>query len=228
MCKRLTMKLVKALIVMGSLSSLFAQEKLNEQKFTVGLNFSPSLCYRYTSSDSDLKWLKEVCDSIEKPKLGFSVGVNIGYQFGNKIRFSTGVTYLDLGESIDSNIVKYVDKYVNHYQYIGIPLKMTYFFRTNKVKPYFSGGISENFLINQQTTYQSAYFKGKRTFTSNNELSNTNLMGSLSLGIETKLSNNWIFNVDLNYNQSLISIKKSPLKRSLFNTGLGIGLIRKF
>lgn len=222
------MKLVIAIIMMGSFSSLFAQETLNEQKLTVGLNFSPSICYRFTSSaNSDLKWLKAVCDSIEKPRLGFSTGINVGYQLRNKIRVSTGLTYFDLGESIDSNVVTYVDKYVNHYHYIGIPLKITYFLSTQKIMPFICGGFSENFFINQQTTYQSAYFKGKRTFTSNNELSKTNMMASFSLGIETKLSNNWFFNIDVNYNQSLNSIKKSPLKRSLFNAGIGLSIIKK-
>jgi len=90
-----------------SLNSSYAQQELTETKpefarFKIGLTVTPEMGYRILSINSDqphsyynsyLKYRNE----NETPKLGFSAGIAVSYNFSQKIGIEAGLQYANRG-----------------------------------------------------------------------------------------------------------------------------------
>lgn len=73
------------------------------RKFFIGANFSPDYCYRVlTQNDNNISnnsWTraKNILDSIEIAKFGYTAGIVLGYQFNVLIGIETGIQFSNKG-----------------------------------------------------------------------------------------------------------------------------------
>lgn len=103
--KNMTMNRIFFLIVILLSNSAFGQDKVagKNRRFFIGVNFSPDYCYRSLSKNidsiSNSKWnyAKNIEDSVEIPKLGYTAGINFGYQIKSWLSIETGLQYSDKG-----------------------------------------------------------------------------------------------------------------------------------
>lgn len=88
--------------------SVYGQEKNDtlsskQRRFSIGVNISPDCCYRTMTkndksiSDSVWKFAKNLEDSIEKPKFGYTFGINLCYQITKRVYAEFGIQYSNKG-----------------------------------------------------------------------------------------------------------------------------------
>ncbi len=207
-------------------------------KFEIGCSVSPGYGYRKLKADAESNDIKQIRDTLEVARFGYTAGINVKYRFNNKIGIETGILYSDKGEKTKrtsfedvpsgQKVIYYTYKY--HYHYLDIPLKVNYYFFTGKVKLYVTAGISTNIFINKKTTLLKGHDKtdwektNSKTTTGFNRFNFALLAGA---GINYKISDKLNLKAEPMYSRSLTSIINAPVKEYLYSYGLSIGIYRK-
>ena len=204
----------------------FAQDNSQFNKFQFGINISPDysfISYPYF---------------YERPKLGFTTGLNACYQLNRRISLETGLQYSNKGcqtETID--IVLFEPdpaaptqaKYIYNLHFIDIPLKANVYFGSGKSRFFTSVGLTTNFYINetQANIYTYAARTERETITTNRDLRKVNFSPTLSFGFDYQINakNHIRFEPTMRFallhvtdGTSLINLPSGQL----FNAGLNI------
>ena len=227
--------LLPYVLLSNTIDSTKSVDSTKNRKWEIGFSFSPDYSYRTLKSDADNQSLKEMRDTLEIPKFGFTTGINVVYHFNDRIVLETGLLFSDKGEktkktsfeNVPSSQLPIYYTYKYHYLYLDIPLKVDYYLLTGKLKLFVTAGVSGNIFINQKTTLLQGHDNGdiqKNTTTFNPGFNRFNLAMIAGLGINYKLSSRMNLKVEPVYRRSLTSIANTPIKSYLYSTGLNMGI----
>lgn len=198
------------------------------KKHHIGITYSTDYNYRLLEADSKSTWIKDIADSMEAPKYGFSTGINYSLTLNKKTWLSSGILFSNYGEKTKNNINLQTVNYTNDYYFVSIPVRLDYIMFSNKIDLYSSIGITGNFFINHKT---SIYVDGKKDpiqFNNRTDLSSWNIGGVAGLGMHAKLSNNWFFKLEVLYKRSITAVNNDPVKKWLYAIGPNFGLYYSF
>ncbi len=206
------------------------EDTIKFKKFDVGFTYSPEYSYRMIQSDNSSQFLKESYDSLETPKLGYTLGLNGVYSFNSKLALSLGFLFSDKGEKLKTNILDAFSNYKNHYYFIDFPLKLKYTIIDSKIKFYGNLGVSTNLFLQHRIAYTLSGSSFSDIIQGNSkDISKVNMAFNVGLGIDCPLSSRWFFKAEVGYKQSFTSITANTnLKRYLFSFGPTLGLFYKF
>jgi hypothetical protein len=227
------MKLIYSFLFCLSSLALHAQDSIQTdttkwKKHQIGITYSPDYNFRFLQANADAAWIKNIADSMETPKFGFSTGINYSIKINEKSTLSTGVLFTDNGEKTISNVNLQAVNYTNHYYFASVPLRFDYTIHSKKVAIYTTLGISGNFFINHKTVMYEDGKKEAIQFSNHKDLATFNIGGIAGLGMNAKLSDNWFFKLEVLYKQSITPINNDPVKKWIYAVGPNFGLYYSF
>ncbi len=199
-------------------------DTIKPKSIAIGLTYSPDFCYRITNTNSDNQWMKDQFDTLEVAKFGFTTGINLDYQFTQKISLSTGILYSDKGEQLRSKIIPTIEKYVDHIHYLDIPLKVNYNIINKNTKIFISAGISSNLFLSSKILMQKENSSSRELIIGNSEFSKLNFTSIIGAGLKTNFSPKWSFKFELIYRQSITTVMDAPVKKYFYSIGSNCGL----
>lgn len=218
----------------------------NSKKFSLGILFSPDYNYRYLHSENDIINLVQLRNDLESARLGFSAGVVARYQFKKRLAFESGIRLFDKGFKYEMNSkglvnidgTPYTDdpaipdemKSIDHYYYVGVPLKLNYYFLRKKISLFISGGFSTDFFLSGNTK-SVMYFEDrteKKTSEMNEDFNNVNFTGLAGFGLETNVLQKLQLRFEPIFSYSFTPVVDAPMKGHLYSFGANIVLFRNF
>ncbi len=204
----------------------FAQDNSQFNKFQFGINVSPDYSFKTYRS------------FYERPKLGYTTGLNACYQLNRRISLETGLQYSNKGcqtETIDIVLnepdpaVPNQAKYIYNLHFIDIPLKANLYYGSGKSRFFTSIGLTTNFYINETQTNIFTYpaRRERESFITDADLRKVNFSPTLSFGFDYQINaqNHIRFEPTIRFallnvtdGASLINLPSGKL----FNAGLNI------
>ena len=223
----------------STIDSLKVVDTVKASKWNLGFSFSPDYCYRTLKSDAAIADLKEIRDTLEVPKFGYTFGVNIIYYFRKKIVLETGILFSDKGERTKKLTFQNLPAgqspnyyaYNFHYYYLDIPLKVDYYLLTKKIKMYLTAGLSCNILLTQKTTLREGHDNTEVVRNASNVDTKPNRINVAVLfgaGLNYKVNEKLDLKVEPIYSRSITPINGAPIKSYLYSFGLNLGITHKF
>ena len=227
-----TIFIVNAYISFGQTSDVVSTKKIS-----LGVIFSPDYCYRSLNSETSNQWIVDSRDSIEIPKYGFTTGLSLLLEPWNRISFETGLHYSNKGEktktielypaepgpALPTNRIRFI----YHYYYLDIPIKVNYIVLKGKVKIFVSAGFSTNIYLYQRT---KVIFDGSdetSSSSSSGELSRLNFAVLIGGGIDYIINNRLNFKLEPIFRRSITPIVDAPIKQYQYSIGANFGLYYK-
>jgi hypothetical protein len=223
------MKLVYSIFICLFSIALQAQDSIQTdttkwKKHQIGFTYSPDYNFRFLQADANITWIKNIADSTEVPKFGFSAGINYTLKLGEKTTLNTGLIFTNNGEKTKNNVNLQTVNYTNHYYFVSVPLRIDYTVYSKKVAIYTALGITNNFFINHRTVMHEDGKKEAIEFNNQKDLMVYNIGGIAGFGMNAKLSDNWFFKLEVLYKQSLTPVNNDPVKKWLYAVGPNFGL----
>ena len=195
------------LLLLTSLNVTSQTEKPEIRKFSVGVNFSPDYSYRRLHSDNpDYDFLINQLNDWEVPAFGFTTGLSARYLVNKKIELESGLQFSDKTYKFDINKDDFeipdnglyqpddpaiperqITNY--HFYYLGVPLKLNYYFLQKRIRMYLTAGVSTDFFLDTQGKTTSIYSDRTETIEHNDiggDYNIINLTGLAGFGTDTK------------------------------------------
>jgi hypothetical protein len=224
-------------ILFCALNSSYGQEEPVKAKpefarFKIGLLVTPEMGYRILSINSDqpnfydsyLKYRNE----HETPKLGFSAGIAVSYNFSQKVGIEAGFQYTNRGYNYEPTHFDYQEAYyINpgsgkvpvamRYKYgsdyFELPLRITFTSGRRKLKFVASTGAAAMLLVYNRNTSIVQYADGSeakktRRFTYLNQFY---IAPQISFGADYQIT-------------SRLNFRFEPIARYVFNTSYKTGI----
>jgi outer membrane protein W len=208
---------------------VFAQQNdtLKYNNVKLGVSVSPSFSSRFLKAESDAQTNADYFDSIEMPHVGYSVGLNFGYQISKKIAITSGLLFSNKAQGSKSSSLETISNYTNNIYYLDLPLKFNYYFLSKKSKIYLTGGANFSYFLANKISYR------KENNTDNfgavgEDLNIFNVSGVIGLGIDVPIYKRWAFNFEANYQHAFTPVLNTPIKRFLYSINPTIALFYKF
>lgn len=201
-----------------------------------GLIISPDYCYRHTGAagDEDMKIVKEVWDSTERPRFGFTAGLSVKRRIGERLLLESGLLFSDKGERIPRREFGFIDTTVPvalssryRYLYIDVPVVLNYVVTRGRVALFVVAGISLNVFLTHVHVSIAEYSDGsvvRGSHSTREPLSSFNPAALAGIGVDAQLSECLGIRLEPVYRHSIIPIADTPLKRYLYSAGVNIGL----
>ena len=219
-------------------STKITSDSSKTKKIEISISFSPDYCFRKLKADADSKWIADTRDTLEIPKFGYTVGVNVAFKINKNIDAEAGVTFSDRGEKtkkyslVDAPAGQKATSYSYNFHdyYLNVPLKVNYYILKGKLQFYVTAGISTNIFLNQKTTSITSYGNSDSKTNSkfNPGFSRINLAVLAGCGIKYPINNKTNLKVEPIYMRSITSITKAPIKTYFYSVGVNIGICQKF
>ena len=227
------MKLVYSIFICLFSIALQAQDSIQTdttkwKKHQIGFTYSPDYNFRFLQADANTTWIKNISDSMEVPKFGYSAGINYALKLGEKTTLNTGVIFSDNGEKTKNNVELQTVNDTNPYYFVSVPIRIDYTVYSKKVAIYTTLGITNNFFINHRIVMYEDGKKEAIEFNNKKDLMAYNIGGIAGFGMNAKLSDNWIFKLEVLYKQSITSVNNDPVKKWLYAVGPNFGLYYSF
>jgi hypothetical protein len=217
-------------------------DSINAEKMQLGLVYSPELAYRTLRSGADGKWMKDVRDTLEIPKFGYSAGISFSYQLSNKCTFEVEALFSDKGErtkkyELANEVYGNQDKipskssFVDHYYFLDIPLKINYYLITGKVKLFVSAGASVNTFLYQRTTAIIERKDGseeKYSTVTHPNFEKLNFALLFGAGLNYDLTDKYVFKLEPVFKHAITPLVNAPVKSYLYSVGINLGISYKF
>ena len=206
------------------------------RKIEIGITYSPDYCYRTLKPDASSKWITDIRDTLEIPKLGYTLGANVVYHLNKKISIESGLLFSDKGDKTKKYVLENSptgelpinNTFIYHYFYLDIPLKANYYILTGKVKLFLTAGISTNVFLTKKEISILGYSNmdtKKNSSTVNSEYSRFNFAVIAGFGMNCKMANKLNLKLEPIYRRSITSItSNTPIKEYLYSIGLNVGI----
>lgn len=236
------MKLLLAFLAILPLT-IFSQEK--ERKLAIGLSISPDYCYRILVPDASSKWIADIRDSAEIPKMGYTTGPVINYRLNKRLTLNSGLLFADKGYKTDKKFdwttpngtngtgdpaipMRQIANY--HYFYLDVPIILhCNIVATENWDFYTLAGVSADFFLSQKTVSYTEYGDGHKA--KNNSTGSgyrpVNLSFTVGFGYRTDLSDKLMLAIEPVFRHSINSIIDAPIKGYLYSSGLDMRLFYK-
>lgn len=215
------------------------------KKFSFGVNFSPDYSYRSLHSNNpDNDFVMNQLNDWEVPAFGFTTGLSVRYLANEKFEFESGIQFSDKTYNFDVNKDDYVspndglnqpddpaipDRSVtrNHFYYLGVPIKLNYYFIQKRIRMYLSAGVSTDFFLDDKSKSFMKFSDGteiRETFENDYDYNKISLTGLAGFGAETKLSQRFGIRVEPVFRYSFTPLVAAPMKGYLYSAGLNFVL----
>lgn len=239
------------IVILLLTASSFGQKSdtLPGKRFDVGINFSPTHCFRMLSFPS------EVRDYIDIPRYAYTAGASVRFTIKKRVQLESGVFYAKKGVltrphyplagthngQFDPNLpVQEIYEY--NYHYLEFPFKANLYLLTNRFKLYFTGGVSFNVLIHYEHKLTEIYYDGEQKIISPKgvyyspysiDYNKVVLATIIGLGSSIELSKRWFIKMEPLFQFSLGATARSSYTNKptsehqysfAFNMGLGYRL----
>lgn len=202
-------------------------DTLKYNNVKLGLNVAPSFSSRYLKAESDAQTNADYFDSIESPHLGYSFGLNFGYQISKRFSLNSGLLFSNKAQGSKDASLATISNYTNNIYYLDLPLKFNYYFYSKKSKFYLTGGANFSYFLANKISYRKENITDKFTSVSD-DLNNFNIAGIIGLGLDVQIYKRWAFNFEVNYQHAFTPILHTPIKRYLYSINPSIALFYKF
>jgi len=226
--------------------------KTKTSKFSIGVAVSPEMGYRSINptskgkkNDFFMNVGKPMLDSLESPKICYSLGIYSTYQLSKRFSLELAVYYANKGYKIDE--IKFttvtnpddggVGSVFYNYRYVDVPLNVNFYIINKKVKLFLSTGLTANVLINKKTVISSDEFDvstmNERNKPTRDNIAPFNISFNGSLGLEYELSNHFTLRLQPHYQRFLTTIDTSKwvddeYTIKLYNYGIRLGASYRF
>ena len=215
------------------------------KKFSFGVNFSPDYSYRSLHSNNpDHDFAINQLNDWEVPAFGFTTGLSVRYLANEKFEFESGIQFSDKTYNFDVNKDDYVspndglnqpddpaipDRSVtrNHFYYLGVPIKLNYYFIQKRIRMYLSAGVSTDFFLDDKSKSFMKFSDGteiRETFENDYDYNKISLTGLAGFGAETKFSQRFGIRVEPVFRYSFTPLVAAPMKGYLYSAGLNFVL----
>ncbi len=221
-------KVISILIVLISLP-VFGQQNdtLKFNNLKLGLSISPSFSSRYLKAESEAKSNADYFDSIEMPSLGYSLGLNFGFQFSKRFSINSGLFFANRAQSSKSSSLKSISNFTNNIYYLDLPLKFNYYLMSKKSKLYLTGGANFSYFLASNVSYRkegnTELFSAKV-----DNLNAMNIAGIIGVGIDVPIYKRWALNFEVNYQHAFTPLLETPIERYLYSFNPTISLFYRF
>ena len=195
-----------------------------QNKWSVGINFSPDLCYRFVSKEK--KMLSEFKN--DDTRIGFHCGIGAIYKLNDQFSIQADLGYSSLGFSdkssvYEANSVEYWNsKRYYYFNNIEIPIGFTYTFGSGKLK----GNLTPLTSVKMNLQYARVLYVTPTSadqFEVMEVLANgfyLNILVGARAGISYQLTNKVMLNVLPEYK---IGLRKDYHGSRLWSLGLNVG-----
>lgn len=235
------MKLVLLFLVIIPLTIVSQNtDSTKARKISIGVTYSPDYCYRILKSDNASQWIANYRDSIEIPKFGFTTGLNISIKIRKRISLAAGVLFSDKGEMTKPQTLIWgtprgqtdptlpiKNKFIYHYRYLDIPIKINYHVLVKRLSVYVTAGISTNIFLSQEVASVQEYSDGhtsKKTSSSISGFDRINLAAIAGVGFGYDITKRIYCKIEPVYRRSITPIIYAPIKGYFYSLGLNTGL----
>jgi Outer membrane protein beta-barrel domain len=211
----------------------------SQSRSSIDFMISPDYTYRIFNVPNDDKSIKPFYDSIEKPNLGFHLGVNYSRKIAKKAFLSGGIQFLTAGYyvkkdnlvwgseinpdgSITSDLtLPHSFKSSYDYYLLNFPIALRYVINENKFSPYFEAGIvpSYNFFRRTKTTFDI----GESTIQKDYDVNSFAFFTHFGFGGNLKLNDKWQVFTQSTFRYQVTSTYNSINKEHLYSIGLELG-----
>ncbi len=222
-----------------------AQYQYETGQIWIGLNVSPNRSFRNLDNTENNAYNDSIYNkkSKETQKTGYSFGFAFSKMMRKKISFETGLQFSNQGyQKIYRGLVfgsmlassgppsKTATMYYRYkFQYLGIPLKLSFLFGEERTRFFVSAGMNLNILLKSNIRGTIDYPSSKNEvikFSSNTTYNKFNLAPYISLGVMSQINSKLNFKIGPYFNYGILSIRNSSLKENLWDLGFNIGLYR--
>ncbi len=212
-------------------------DSTNTKNYEMSVSYTPEYSYRTLKANDDeaSKLIKEIRDTLDVAKFGYSAGISLIYHPRKKLGIEAGVFFSDKGEKTKKNTMESLPfgqeaarySYNFHYYYLTIPVKADYYFLTGKLKVYITAGVSANVLLVQKTTLIITHANStERTTTdTDNGFNRINMSVMGGFGLIYPITNKMNLKLEPIYSRSITSIINAPVKEYLYSIGVNVGLM---
>lgn len=243
----INMKQLLVLLFLVVPFSIHGQDKdaSMDRRIFIGLSFSSDYCYRSLHqvdteiTDSLWNYVKNIEDSIEKPKFGYTAGINVVYRISKKLDIESGLYFSNKGYKTIPILTYYDWEYppvvaVNKssYYYLVIPLKVNYTFLRSKMKIVASLGTSLDIFLKSyvKTTAEDpteSFTTQKRS--SSYKYRKIDISPMLGLGVRYDISQKLIVKMEPTFSYGILDIDNKSLtsyqSSHLWKAGVEIGCL---
>lgn len=243
-------------ILIFSTSSLFAgqPDSLKTKKWALGLTYSPDFCYRTAFNKNNQSTYSNI---VEKPKYGYTAGLNILYRLMDKIGVEFGILYSTKGQKINTESYTWINpddlqdptvpnynssaavigtnrktKYT--YQYLEIPVKINaYLVSHKKLKIFPSLGCSINIFTGKKTESTFDYNDGrtekeKSSYYNSKNIPSAEFAVLVGVGVTYDISDKLFVKFEPSYRSFIRPLVDYPLSGTFYSIGANTGLYFNF
>lgn len=229
-------------LIAMSVSAVAQNNSTNQQKsFVFGFSFSPDYTYRTLKTDIDDMGFIDMRDELESARFGFTTGLSVKYILNHRWVLESGLQYADRGDKIETEDTDYIfpedgsdpfvpekSKSINHYYYLGVPLKANFYLVNKNVKVFLSAGLSFDFFsgskVKQVYTYEGETIKSSYS-EENVDFNGINYVGLAGFGVEYAINNKLELRLEPIVRYSFSSLTTyTDIKTYLYSAGINFAV----
>ncbi len=226
-----------------SFSAKSQTEEPKPKKFSFGVNFSPDYSYRSLHSNNpDYDFAMNQLNGWEVPAFGFTTGLSVRYLANKKFEFESGIQFSDKTYNFDVNKDDYVtpndglnqpddpaipERAITsyHYYYLGVPIKLNYYFLQKRIRMYVSAGVSADFLLDDKSKTFMKFSDGTEiheNFENDYDYNKISLTGLAGFGAEVNLFQRFGIRVEPVFRYTFTPLLDELMKVNLYSAGLNV------
>ena len=199
----------------------------------LGLTFSPDYCYRTLNYEQKDENFAEYRNEIEIPKFGFTTGISAVFQLNQSLFFESGILFSDKGQQTKKFRIdqEYPDQTIPeqiknnwHYYYIGIPIRLNYFFKKGNLKIFISPGFSANIFLEQKRVKYEYNPDEQYTYYSTEGFNKLNIEAIFGAGLEYNVEKKIALRFEPIFRYSLTALSNSEINRYQYSIGANFGI----
>ena len=223
----------KLLLIIAILPLAVLAQDSSASKWSLGINASLDYNYRMLSKTIDNSYLNTFItqrDNIEHPKIGYTAGVTLQYQFTRHLALATGANYSLKGYETKNLQYRMLDtanqpQYYPAYQgfifkYIDIPIQLRMSVGHKSVQFIYGFGVNLNVLLESRFVSDFEYYNYQKNINTTKNYQKLNISPTIYLGIKyaPTAKINFLFEPTLRY--QLLKNIDAPITERLYNVGL--------
>ena len=203
----------------------------------LSLYASPDYDYRIFSGNDTNNFGADYYNSIEIPRIGYSLGFSVGVNISKVVTFQFGVLYQNSGyktttlvDSIKDQYNRFMNTVDYHkdlrYHSLNIPLLFKFnLFKAGKTEFKLGLGLSPTLFMGKNTF---RVYSGYKTPEISEAERNIDIQGLFCLNVLIPVGNNFFIGIEPTMRYNILGfntkVKNSTIKRNLYSPGLGITL----
>jgi len=217
------------------------------KRLLFGVNISADYCYRTlknNNGNSTTSSIIDLRDKSEEPKLGYTAGLNICYNFSKHLGIEAGLQYSNKGYAFKNSELTFADmidprygfiypgnggvgpkkvKFIYNHIYLDVPVRVIFSFGEKRIQFVTSVGLTTNIFIKATQTSIFEYENGDTKRETNDQQYNfrsINISPILSAGIDYRINHRINLRVEPTIRYGILKIIDAPLTTYLWSSGL--------